>query len=64
MRQASIWTTSMAPPVINLLEEDAVLAHLAGGDLHRGNGFADGLAVAFDIVGAGRLLDEEGVASA
>src|SRR5690606_10321839 len=41
-----------------LLEENAVLAHFPGGDLYRGNGFAD-LAVALDVVGAGRLFDEE-----
>ncbi|MCY1226868.1 hypothetical protein D9M72_391180 [compost metagenome] len=44
-----------------LLEHDAVLAHLARGHLHhRRDAFAD-LAVAFHVVGAGRLLDEPGL---
>ena len=42
-----------------LLEENAVLAHLSRGDLDRGNGFAH-RAVALHIVRAGRLLDEPG----
>jgi hypothetical protein len=50
---------SMAPSHDELLEQDAVLAHLAGRDLHRANRLAD-LAMALHIVGAGRLLDEIG----
>ncbi len=41
-----------------LLEHDAVLAHFASGDLHVANGFAN-LAMAGNIIRAGRLLDEE-----
>src|SRR3546814_8190956 len=40
-----------------LFEHDAVLAHLAGRDLDRRDAFTDA-AVAGDVVGAGRLLDE------
>ncbi|SPU56781.1 Uncharacterised protein [Brucella melitensis] len=41
-----------------LLEHDAVLAHFAGGNLHRTNCGAN-LAMPGHIVGAGRFLDEE-----
>src|SRR4029079_12438967 len=40
-----------------LLEQNPVLAHLAGGDLYRSNRRAD-LAMSLDIIGARRFLDE------
>ncbi|KAF5293270.1 hypothetical protein FQR65_LT20128 [Abscondita terminalis] len=43
-----------------LLENDAVLAHFAGGDLDGRHALADA-PVAFHVVGAGRFLDEPGL---
>jgi hypothetical protein len=60
MRHESICTMSIAPFGDELLEHDAVLAHLAGRDLDRSDRFAD-LAVPGNVVRAGRLLDEEGL---
>ena len=44
----------------HLLEDDAVLAHLAGDALHGRDGLADAL-VSGDVVRARRLLDEAGL---
>lgn len=41
-----------------LLEQDPVLAHLAGSDLDRRETFSDG-AMAHDVVGAGRFFEEQ-----
>ncbi len=59
-RQLSIWQTSMASGLHELLEHDAIVAVFAGGDAD-GSDFAANAGVAEDVVGVGGFFHPPGV---